>query len=431
MAKLALKKEYKPYKEYRDSGVEWLGDIPELWEPRKIMTLFDFSNEKGFEDDYEALSVTYGGIKKQLENAAKVADGSVRKLVRKNDIVINNRSDRKGAVGVSEYEGVVSLVYSVLRPRDTNLYHSGYYHHLLRSNIFSEEFYRWGRGIVDDLWTTRSGEMKRIIVPLPPKEEQEKIADFLDEKISLIDSIIGKKKILIELLREKRSAVINHAVTKGLDPKAELIDSGIVWIGETPKDWVVMTLKSFGKAIIGLTYSPENIVSENGTAVLRSSNVKDGQTIMKDVVYVDKKISKKLTLKKNDILICSRNGSKKLIGKNAKIGDDLVGQTFGAFMTVYRSNNNNFVYWFLNSNIFLAQTELFISSTINQLTIDSLKNLKISLPDEDTQKEVTAYLAKRDPEFREAVGSVEKSIEKLQEFKSSLISHAVTGKIKI
>ena len=118
MQTLKLTKKYEKYPEYKDSGVEWLGMIPKDWEAKKIISIFDFPNEKVTEVDYEPLSVTYGGIKKQIENAAKVAEGSMRKLVKVGDIAINGRSDRKGAVGMSEYEGGVSLVYNVLRKRE-------------------------------------------------------------------------------------------------------------------------------------------------------------------------------------------------------------------------------------------------------------------------------------------------------------------------
>ena len=208
---LKLTKKYEIHSEYKDSGIEWLGKIPKIWNTSKIVSVFDFPNQKVTEADYEPLSVTYEGIKKQIEHAAKVAEGSLRKLVKVGDIAINGRSDRKGAVGISEYEGGVSLVYNVLRKRN-KAFDSKYFHYLFRSRLFSEEFYRWGRGIVDDLWTTRESEMKRIIVTVPTPDDQSKIAKYLDDKTTLIDQIIEKKLRLIELLREKRTAFINHKI---------------------------------------------------------------------------------------------------------------------------------------------------------------------------------------------------------------------------
>src|ERR1035437_10143153 len=134
MQTLKLTKKYETYPEYKDSGVEWLGKIPKEWGAQKIVSIFDFPNQKVTEANYEPLSVTYGGIKKQIETAAKVAEGSLRKLVKVGDIAINGRSDRKGAVGVSEYEGGVSLVYNVLRKRDKT-FDSKYFHYLFRSKL--------------------------------------------------------------------------------------------------------------------------------------------------------------------------------------------------------------------------------------------------------------------------------------------------------
>ena len=135
MHTLKLTKKYEKYPEYKDSGVEWLGKIPANWEAQKIVSVFNFSNQKVTEATHEPLSVTYDGIKRQIENAAKVAEGSLRKLVKVGDIAINGRSDRKGAVGMSEYEGGVSLVYNVLRKRD-QLSDSKYFHYLFRSKLF-------------------------------------------------------------------------------------------------------------------------------------------------------------------------------------------------------------------------------------------------------------------------------------------------------
>ena len=430
MQTLSLRKTYQKYPEYKDSGVEWLGKIPEEWNAEKIVSVFDFPNEKVTELNFEPLSVTYGGIKKQIETAAKVAEGSSRKLVKVGDIVINARSDRKGAVGMSEYEGSVSLVYNVLRKRNKET-DSKYFHYLFRSQIFSEEFYRWGRGIVDDLWTTRANEMKRILISVPQTENQDKIADYLDEKTSFIDQIIEKKKMLIELLKEKRTAIINQAVTKGLDPKVELVDSGIDWIGKIPKGWNVRRLKFLGQAIIGLTYSPDDVISEGGTLVLRSSNIKNGIIVLDDNVFVKKLISKKLTTKVGDILICSRNGSRKLVGKSALIDSESVGKTWGAFMTVFRSKYNKYISYFLKSRTFNSQLSTTLTSTINQLTTYFLNNIAMVLPPEIEQEKICKFLESKTRLIHESLIRVEESVEYLQEFKSSLISNVVTGKVKI
>lgn len=431
MAKISLTNTYQKYPKYKNSGVEWVGQVPESWDVATSRRLFSTKKKLANEtDSQKVLSLTLGGvIPRVLDGSGKnPANYDTYQEFQKDDLVfcLFDYDVTPRTIGYVGENGMMTGAYTRLIPKEETVSRFFYYYFL--SLDYTKELLHLCTGLRNSISKPVFWSMKN---PLPNKEEQEKIAKFLDEQTARIDKTIAKKQRLIELLKEKRTATINHAVTKGLDPKAELVDSGVEWIGQTPKNWQIFSLKSFGEAIIGLTYSPEDVGDETGTAVLRSSNIKNGHTVMEDVVYVQKSIPKKLVLREDDILICSRNGSKKLIGKNAIIGSDLAGQTFGAFMTVYRSKHNQFVYWFLNSNIFLAQTELFVSSTINQLTINALKNLKIALPDEKTQKKISEYLTAKDAGFREAINKVEKSIAQLQEFKSSLISHAVTGKIKV
>lgn len=154
------------YSSYKDSGVQWLGEIPSHWEVLRLGSYFSERKEKVSDKDYEPLSVTKNGIFPQLDNVAKTKDGDNRKLVRKNDFVINSRSDRKGSSGVSKYDGSVSLINIVLEPRKA--LEPSFCNYLLKSTEFIEEFYRNGHGIVADLWTTRYDEMKQIKVAFPP-----------------------------------------------------------------------------------------------------------------------------------------------------------------------------------------------------------------------------------------------------------------------
>lgn len=173
------------YTEYKNSGIPWLPTIPANWDSCKIKSHFRLRSTKVSDQDYPALSVSKQGITPQLETAVKTDNGDSRKLVLKGDFVVNSRSDRKGSCGVSPYDGSVSLINIVLEPQDV---FAPYYHYLFRSNDYVEEFYRNGRGIVADLWTTRWNEMSSIMIPLPPVEEQKKMALYLDKEIALIES---------------------------------------------------------------------------------------------------------------------------------------------------------------------------------------------------------------------------------------------------
>ena len=194
----------------KDSGIPWIGMIPEHWEIKKIRTCFQERREKVSDKDYPPLSVSKMGITPQLDTAVKTDNGDNRKKVCQGDFVVNSRSDRKGSCGLSSYEGSVSLINIVLLPREVN---GMYYHYLFRSNNYIEEFYRQGRGIVADLWTTRYSEMKNINIPVPPLSEQQAIVDYIDKKLQKIDQYIADLQSEIDYLKEFKQRLISDVVT--------------------------------------------------------------------------------------------------------------------------------------------------------------------------------------------------------------------------
>jgi len=265
------------YEAYRDSGVEWIGEKPAHWELRRISALYDVRNEKVSDQDYPPLSVTMQGIVPQLETAAKTQDGNNRKLVKAGDFVINSRSDRRGACGISELEGSVTLISNVLAPKERSSMSTRYYSYLFRSEGFADEFYRQGTGIVDDLWSTNWSRMKNILVARPSLTEQQAIADYLDAKTSEIDALVADCEREVELLQEYRKAVVSEAVTKGLDPDASMKDSGIEWIGEIPEEWDVTQLGKLCNRVFdgpfGSNLKSNDYVDE-GIRVVRLENLK-------------------------------------------------------------------------------------------------------------------------------------------------------------
>lgn len=195
----------------KDSGILWVGKTPEYWKVGRIGGLYELRNQKVSDKDFMPLSVTMKGILPQLETAAKTNDGDNRKLVRVGDFAINSRSDRRGSCGISDYDGSVSLINTILKPR--NRMNAKYYNWLFHTPMFADEFYKWGHGIVDDLWTTNWSEMKRISIPLPPIDEQQEIADYLDNKCAEIEQIIADKKSQIETLDGYKKSLIYEYVT--------------------------------------------------------------------------------------------------------------------------------------------------------------------------------------------------------------------------
>ena len=190
---------------------QWFGGIPIQWEIARIGSLYKLRNTKVNDRDYAPLSVTMQGVVPQLETAAKTNAHDNRKLVRKGDFVINSRSDRRGSCGISSQDGSVSLINIVLTPLQNM--NPSYYNWLFHSVGFSDEFYKWGHGIVDDLWTTTWQDMKNIVIPVPPLEEQQAIADYLDKKCAEIDGVIADKKEQLDVLENYKKSLIYEYVT--------------------------------------------------------------------------------------------------------------------------------------------------------------------------------------------------------------------------
>ena len=228
-------------REMKDSGIDWIGTIPQDWQLSKIGSLYTQRNEKVSDKVYQPLSVTMQGILPQLATAAKTDDGDNRKLVRVGDFAINSRSDRRGSCGISPLDGSVSLINIILTPRTAM--HPGYYNWLFHTTLFADEFYKWGHGIVADLWTTRWQEMKSITVPVPEYAEQERIAAFLDAECAEIDAVLEKTRASIEEYKKLKQAVITQAVTKGIRGDRPMKDSGSVWFEEIPCNWVMKRIK--------------------------------------------------------------------------------------------------------------------------------------------------------------------------------------------
>ena len=200
-----------PHAKMKDSGISWIGMIPEHWEITKINSIYTERREKVSDKDYPPLSVSKQGVTSQLETAVKTDNGDNRKKVCVGDFVVNSRSDRKGACGVSPLKGSVSLINIVLEPRIE--IENQYYHYLFRSNNYIEEFYRIGRGIVADLWTTRYSEMRNILVPFPPLSEQRAIVAHIEDKCRKVNTLISELESEIEYLKEYKQRLIADCVT--------------------------------------------------------------------------------------------------------------------------------------------------------------------------------------------------------------------------
>lgn len=205
--------------------------------------------------------------------------------------------------------------------------------------------------------------------------------------------------------------------------------SDIDWIGEIPSHWNLKKLKYIGESIIGITYSPDDVTNDDtGFLVLRSSNIQNGKLDFEDNIFVQKQIQEKHITKPGDILLCARNGSAHLVGKSALIGENDSGKTFGAFMTVFRSEVGRFLFYFFNSQVFKSQTGLFSTSTINQLTSDTLNNMFVALPsDKAEQTAIANFLDEKTKAIDTLISNKQKLIELLKEERTAIINEALSG----
>lgn len=438
------------YESYKESGIDWIGDIPSHWFVKRLkqIVLNDIGGLWGDEpaDDENDIIVlrvadfdrtnsriidnpnfTYRNIKpSQLEG----------RLLKQGDILLEKSGGGeqqpvgKAVLFDKDFRAVTSnFINKIETISSINNHYSLYLFDALYYNSINVRNIKQTTGIQN---LDNVGFFSEKI-PLPPYPEQLAIANYLDNQTQKIDRLIANKKTQAEKLKELRQIEINNAVTKGLNPHAEMKDSGIEWLGIIPKHWEVKRLKNIGDAVIGLTYAPEDVLEgETGTLVLRSSNIQNGKISFDDCVYVEKKIPENLKVRKGDILICSRNGSAELIGKNILIDESLEGHSFGAFMTVYRSNQWQHLFWFFNSPIFKAQSGLFSTTTINQLTTHILNNMKVAIPPTQKEiKEIANYLQQLTTTIDQLIRNIEAQIEKLQELRKIKIYEAVTGKIKV
>lgn len=416
-------------KEYKDSGISWIGNIPAKWGIDKIGSVYIERRTIVSDEEYEPLSVTKTGIVLQLDNAAKSDAHDNRKLVVAGDFVINSRSDRKGSSGISNLDGSVSLINTVLEPR-ANM-NNKYYNFVFKTDMFCDEFYKWGHGIVADLWTTRWTDMKNIYVPRPDLSEQKAIADYLDKECARIDDIVEKQRNIIEKLKEYKKSVITEAVTRGLNPTAPMKDSGIEWIGKIPEHWeagkVFYYLDSIGS---GTTPTGDDYYAEQGINWLNTSDLTDGY-----ITEIPKKITPQaiqdfsaLKIHKADSLVIAMYGA--TIGKLGIITEDTTTNQACCVMTPTKDLYNKFLFYCLYAG---KDYMLYLSFGSGQPNINQniLRHFIIPHVPIEEQQAIADYLDQKCAEIDSVIEKREKMIDLLIEYKKSIIYECVTGKKEV
>lgn len=413
-------------REMKDSGIEWVGAIPQDWQLSKIGSLYTQRNEKVSDKDYQPLSVTMQGILPQLATAAKTNDGDNRKLVRVGDFAINSRSDRRGSCGISPLDGSVSLINIILTPRTAM--HPGYYNWLFHTTLFADEFYKWGHGIVADLWTTRWQEMKSITVPVPEYAEQERIAAFLDAECAEIDAVLEKTRASIEEYKKLKQAVITQAVTKGVRGDRPMKDSGIEWIGDIPAEWDVLNLVAHTSMLTPMRDRPENL--DGPIPWVRIEDF-EGKYIesSKAGLGVSMKTVKEMNLKVYPVgtILCT---SSCIMGKCAIVSRELVSNQRFIGIIPDQTTDKTYLYYLMTSN---AERMNFLSTDALQanLSRSAFEHLKVQFPPYSEQQEIAAYLDDKCEKIDELILKKQQYLTEIENYKKSLIYEYVTGKREV
>lgn len=412
-------------REMKDSGVEWLGKIPNHWMIRRIKNLFELRNEKNYEalEDVNLISlytdkgvVQHSDLTETTGNKAVTAEGY--KIVKEDDIVVNIILCWMGSVGRSAYNGVTSPAYDVYKPlHDTN---SKYYHYLFRTSQFNGECYRYGRGIMLMRWRTYSTEFRAISVPLPPEDEQKRIVNFLDKKIDDVDRLIGNVQKQIEKLKDYKQSLITEVVTKGIDPTVPMKDSGVEWIGEIPEHWNIERLK-FNVSINAEKQSSLDLPY----IALEHIEGFSGKRIKTDNVY---EVDGAIVAHSGEILF---GKLRPYLAKVYKVEEETyVSSEFAVFSA--ETIDNQYLKWYMLSYGFLDTVNASTYGTkMPRANIDFIKNMYIPVFDVQEQEKIALYLNEKSSKIDQLIAIKQSKIEKLEQYKRSLIYEYVTGKKEV
>ena len=431
------------YEHYKDSGVAWLGEIPAHWElkplkavlverkesndPIKTREILSLSMDKG---------VTLYSDKGRGGNKAK-EDITAYKLAYPNDIVLNSMNVIVGSVGLSQYFGAVSPVYYTLYARYPYV-SIKFCDKLFQNPSFQMSLFGLGNGILikksetsDKLNTIRlripMDKLNKVLLPLPPLAEQTAIAEFLDQKTAQIDRAITQKEKLIALLQERRQILIHQAVTRGLNPTAPMKDSGVAWIGQIPAHWEVTRVKNVFRLIT--EPAPNNndhellsVYTDIGVKPRRELEERGNKASTTDGYWL---------VKKGDIVV------NKLLAWMGAIGvSDYEGVTSPAYdiLRAKRDVSSEYFHFLFRSDICVSELKKHSRGIMDmrlRLYFDKFADVMVPVPPMSEQKEIVAYIHRVTNKIATAITCKQNEIEKLKEYKATLINSAVTGKIKI
>lgn len=430
-------------------SIKWIENIPKNWEVLPVRALLEERKEKNIDGNVDnILSVMKDvGVIRYADKGNVGNKSSERpegyKKVYKNDIVINSMNLVIGSVGLSHENGVTSSVYIIYKLKNKNN-DIKYFYDLFRSKPFQRHLGTFGRGMMELRESVKAQDIKNQLIPVPDPITQGKISDYLNKKTKIIDQIVKKKQKLIELLKEKRMSIITKAVTKGLDPNAKMKSSGVKLFGDIPNKWEISRFKAVLKIMQGAAFKSGEYVQQSNVVSIRMGNIKKGGFIDLDhnTKFLPENYAneyKKYILKEGDIIIAMTDMSPSLeflavpaqmttLNENTTY---LLNQRVGK-LHINKKIQLRFLKYVLLSDTLRSQLKsLGLGTVQSNMASYNLYDSTFILPPTEDQRMITNYLDSYIEKFDLVILSINNQLNKLNEYRSSLIYNAVTGKIKI
>jgi len=434
--------EFKQYQSYKPSGVEWLGDVPEHWNLKRFGYLFDENKKKNIGlKETNVLSLSYGNIKEKNidENKGLLPESfETYQIIEPNNIVFrftdlqNDKRSLRSAI--SKYHGIITSAYIAVKTKQN----ADFYNYLFRAYDLQKVFYSMGEGMRQSL---KMDELNKMPVVLPNKDEQKRIVSFLDTETARIDNLIAKQEKLIELLEEQRKSIISHAVTKGLNPDAPMKGSGVEWLGEVPEHWTVLKNRHIFNFSKGLSITKENL-QENGVPCVSYGEVHskfgfEFNPEFDDMKYVSEEFlvtSKNCLLNSGDFIFADTSEDFEGSGNFAYLNSQ--SQVFAGYHTVIArlksQQNPRFFAYVFDSNAHRKQIQTQVKGIkVFSITQGILKDIYSWQPPIHEQDLIVEYLDRECKKITLLKEKQKQLIKKLKEYRSTIISHAVTGKIDV
>lgn len=422
---------YQKYAEYKDSGVEWVDDIPSTWEVKPVFALFTPEMEKNLDGiETNVLSLSYGRIiQRDVENNHGLLPESFNtyQIVNDGDIILRltdlQNDKRSLRVGLATQKGIITSAYlklSALKEIDPK-----FAYRLLHSYDTTKVFYGMGGGLRQSM---KFEDFRRLPILVPPKSEQTQIANFLDHETAKIDTLIAKQEKLIELLKEKRQAVISHAVTKGLNPNVAMKDSGVEWLGQVPEHWVIIKGGYIGTLFGSESVAEEDIVDDGVLPFIKVSSLSVETFKLNSIDwFVTEKRAKFCKAEKNYIVFPKRGAAiftnkVNVVEIDSVIDPNLMGWKIG------KKGLTEYFALLLKTR---GLDDIADVSTVPQINNKHIAPEKFPLPPVKEQSEIITFVGLQLENFENLINAANSAIRLMQERRTALISAAVTGKIDV